>query len=191
MMLGQASSAALRVAGSRTSSPVKPPSTATIASSGTSWSIRKPVARGRPDIVLLAGDFVIGERPEGTAARALDLAPLVNLRARNGVFAVWGNHDHWTDREAIRSSLRKAGVVVLENEAVRVGAIAIVGIDDRFSHHDDVAHQRAKQKRLAVCLSPLLTLRTWPPICRRPFPYCSLAIPIVVRCFGEGITTQP
>lgn len=97
------------------------------------------VNASHPDIVLLAGDFVIGESPEGIAARALDLAPLNNLRARNGVFAVLGNHDHWTNPAIVRSNLRKAGVVVLENEAVRAGAIAIVGIDDRFSGHDDIA----------------------------------------------------
>lgn len=106
------------------------------------------VNASRPDIVLLAGDFVIGETPEGAATRALDLAPLVNLRARNGVFAVLGNHDHWTDPDAVRSSLRKAGVVVLENEAVRVGAITIVGIDDRFSHHDDIARSMRQAKRI-------------------------------------------
>lgn len=66
-----------------------------------------------PDVVLLAGDFVIGEEREGTAARTLDLAPLSNLKAKNGIFAVLGNHDHWTDPQAIRSALHKAKIVVL------------------------------------------------------------------------------
>ncbi len=106
------------------------------------------VNASHPDIVLLAGDFVIGESPAGTSARALDLAPLTNLRARNGVFAVLGNHDHWTDAAIIRSTLRKAGVVVLGNEAVRVGALAIVGIDDRFSHHDDIARSMRQAEKI-------------------------------------------
>ena len=106
------------------------------------------VNASRPDIVLLAGDFVIGESPDGAAARTLDLAPLKNLRARNGVFAVLGNHDHWTNPEAVQSALRKAGVIVLKNDAVRVGAIAIVGIDDRFSGHDDVARSMRQAEKI-------------------------------------------
>lgn len=101
-------------------------------------SIVHAVNAAHPDIVLLAGDFVIGERREGTAERALDLAPLAGLRAPGGVFAVLGNHDHWTDPEAIRSSLRRAGVRVLKNDAVRRGAITIIGLGDRFSNHDDI-----------------------------------------------------
>jgi predicted MPP superfamily phosphohydrolase len=125
-------------------------------------NIVSEVNASHPDIVLLAGDFVIGESPEGTAARALDLEPLINLRARNGVFAVLGNHDHWTDPEAVRSSLRKAGVIVLENEAVRVGAVAIVGIDDRFSNHDDIPRSMRQAEKvggvpIALTHSPSLS----------------------------------
>ncbi|MGL1617843.1 hypothetical protein ACSTHL_23545, partial [Vibrio parahaemolyticus] len=54
-------------------------------------------------------------------------------------------HDHWTDAGAIQARLTHAGVRVLENDAVRRGAITIVGIGDRFSGHDDIARswQRA------------------------------------------------
>jgi predicted MPP superfamily phosphohydrolase len=108
-------------------------------------SIVSAVNDAHPDIVLLAGDFVVGEKYEGTARRALDLEPIAGLRAPDGIFAVLGNHDHWTDPDAIRSSLRSAGVRVLENDATRRGAVTIVGIDDRFSHHDNIARsaQRA------------------------------------------------
>ena len=106
------------------------------------------VNKAKPDIVLLAGDFVIGESAEGTSQRALNLAPLAQLRAPGGVFAALGNHDHWTDVGAVRLNLEKAGVKVLENEAVRRGAIAIVGIGDRFSGHDDVAKAVANAKNV-------------------------------------------
>lgn len=97
-----------------------------------------------PDIVILAGDFVVGEHKEGTAKRALDLAALAKLRAPAGVFAVLGNHDQWTDPDAIRRSLEQAGVHVLENTAVRRGSLALVGIGDRFSGHDDIARAVAR-----------------------------------------------
>ena len=111
-------------------------------------SIVAAVNDAHPDIVLLAGDFVVGERYEGTAGRALDLAPLAGLRAPDGVFAVLGNHDHWTDPDAIRSSLRRAGVRILENDATRRGPITIVGIDDRFSHHDNIARSAQRASML-------------------------------------------
>ena len=117
-------------------------------------SIVNAVNDARPDIVLLAGDFVIGESRAGTATRAQDLAPLATLRAPGGVFAVLGNHDNWTDPEAIRNSLRRAGVVVLENDAIRRGPITIVGIGDRFSGHDDVA--RSAQRALALGGTPVV-----------------------------------
>ena len=106
--------------------------------------IVRDVNATRPDLVLLAGDFVIGERKEGAAWHALDLAPLAGLRATGGVFAVLGNHDHWTDAPAIRRNLAQAGVRVLENDAIRSGPLALVGIGDRFSDHDDIARSVAR-----------------------------------------------
>ena len=102
----------------------------------------------RPDIILLAGDFIIGESAAGAAERAKDLAPLAELRAAQGVFAVLGNHDHWTDPDAIRRNLAEAGVRTLENEAIRLGAITIVGIGDRFSGHDDIRQASRSAARL-------------------------------------------
>ncbi len=101
-------------------------------------SIVQAVNDAAPDIVVLAGDFVIGESARGTAHRAQELHPLAGLRAQDGVFAVLGNHDHWTNPDAIRTSLMRAGVTVLENDARRIGPIALIGIDDRFSRNDDI-----------------------------------------------------
>ena len=117
-------------------------------------SIVSAVNDARPDIVLLAGDFVIGESSEGTARRARDLAPLAKLRARGGVFAVLGNHDNWTDPQVIGASLRRAGVIVLENDATRRGPITIVGIGDRFSGHDNIA--RSIQRATALGGTPVV-----------------------------------
>jgi len=111
-------------------------------------AIVQAVNKASPDIVVLAGDFVIGESAEGAARRAEDLYPLAELQAKGGVFAVLGNHDHWTDPNAIRKNLTRAGVKVLENDAIRTGPIAIVGIDDRFSQNDDIP--RSVQKATAI-----------------------------------------
>ncbi len=47
----------------------------------------------QPDIIALTGDYVSHEREY-----AAPCAELVGrLRAKHGIFAVLGNHDHWTD----------------------------------------------------------------------------------------------
>ena len=98
------------------------------------------VNAAQPDLVLLAGDFVMGHDGAGAAERAAGLeAPLSQLDAPLGAIAVLGNHDHWTSPNAVRAALVRAGITVLENEAVRRGPFAILGVDDAFSGHDNVA----------------------------------------------------
>jgi len=93
----------------------------------------------RPDVVLIAGDLVSDKRVSMrryTLAQAI--APLTALRARLGVFAVLGNHDHWRSADRAREELRKANIRVLDNEAARAGPIVIGGLDDAFTRHDDL-----------------------------------------------------
>jgi len=101
--------------------------------------IVEEVNAARPDIVLIAGDFLAGSRSDGAEAKAAALtAPLSRLRAPLGVVAVLGNHDYWTAPQAVRAALEKAGVTVLVNRAVQRGPLALLGVDDAFSGHDDV-----------------------------------------------------
>lgn len=102
-------------------------------------SIVGQVNAARPDLIVVAGDFVAGHDDHGAGPRAADLtAPLQALHAPLGVVAVLGNHDYWTAPSAVRNALERAGVQVLENQAVRRGPFAVTGIGDRFSGHDDI-----------------------------------------------------
>lgn len=93
----------------------------------------------RPDLVLLAGDFV-GDRDlrTRTYSDAEIAAPLKGLRARLGVYAVLGNHDHGRTPAGLRRALEGAGVHVLDNRAVRLDGITLAGIGDAQSEHADV-----------------------------------------------------
>jgi predicted MPP superfamily phosphohydrolase len=103
-------------------------------------SIVDQVNGARPDLVLIAGDFVVGQGSQVGAARAAGLQkPLSRLLAPMGVIAVLGNHDHWTAPGAVRKALADAGITVLTNRAIRRGPLAVIGVDDSFSHHEDVA----------------------------------------------------
>jgi uncharacterized protein len=93
----------------------------------------------KPDLVLIAGDLISEKslsRQLYTANEAT--APLGVLRARLGIVAALGNHDHWFAPTAIETSLRKQGITVLKNEAVARGPLVIGGVDDDFSQHDNV-----------------------------------------------------
>jgi len=88
-----------------------------------------------PDLVLLAGDYIyhgvsLGSAPEVSAIAAV----LGQLRAPLGVVAVLGNHDWWDDGYAMWRELEANGVIVLENQAHRIGGVHdgfwIVGIAD-------------------------------------------------------------
>lgn len=93
----------------------------------------------RPDAVLIAGDF-ISEKRVATHVYNFDeiAAPLAGLRARLGVFAVLGNHDHWADANSARAALGRANVRVLNNDAARAGPLVIGGLDDDYTGHADL-----------------------------------------------------
>jgi len=92
-----------------------------------------------PDLVALTGDYVTS----GNAFHE-DVALLFGeLRARDGVALVWGNHDNYGEREPLRSLLVTQQVRVLENGVTRVerggASLSFVGVDDIFSRRADVA----------------------------------------------------
>jgi predicted MPP superfamily phosphohydrolase len=102
-----------------------------------------------PDLLLVAGDFV-SDRKSATRTYgfAEAVAPLGRLHPRLGTFAVLGNHDHWRSAPEARRALAVAGVRLLDNEAVRAGPLALGGIDDAFTGHEDVAATVQAMRRL-------------------------------------------
>jgi hypothetical protein len=74
----------------------------------------------RPDLILLAGDFVDTALGLFVIDPEITAAELKNLRAQHGVFAVLGNHDWWLDGARVRKSLEDAGIKVLDNEVARL-----------------------------------------------------------------------
>jgi predicted MPP superfamily phosphohydrolase len=83
-----------------------------------------------PDLLVITGDLVDGGLAEfGDAA-----APLRDLRARHGVFAVTGNHEYYSGVHEWMDHLPTLGIRVLRNERVRIerdGAFFdLAGVDD-------------------------------------------------------------
>ncbi len=100
------------------------------------------INRERPQLVFLTGDYFSG--PE-TMRRYLGAfrAMLAGLRPGVGVFAILGNHDHWSSSERISEALDQAGIDVLRNESRRLklagSELSVVGIDDLWSRRAEPA----------------------------------------------------
>jgi predicted MPP superfamily phosphohydrolase len=92
-----------------------------------------------PDVVLLGGDLTTSRIEEFLEHRE----SFDRLRAPLGVFAVLGNHDHYTGHPArIRELLETAGIRVLHNCSValrRGGAVlGLAGVDDLLVGEPDL-----------------------------------------------------
>ena len=89
------------------------------------------LAQTKSDLVVVTGD-VLDFDPTYIPAAARALA---KIRARDGVYAIYGNHDHYTGAAAVGSALRATGIDVLVNEGRLIrpgdgGGFALLGVDD-------------------------------------------------------------
>ncbi|MBA3392869.1 MAG: metallophosphoesterase [Deltaproteobacteria bacterium] len=110
-----------------------------------------------PDLIVMTGDYVCWKRHEV----ALAAEQLAGLHAPR-VLAVLGNHDYFVWGSGMRAALERNGYEVLRNQTtvaqVRGAPLAIVGIDDPVTRHDDLdaafAGAPAKGTRVVLCHSP-------------------------------------
>lgn len=89
------------------------------------------VRKIRPDLVVATGDLVDFD---SSVAGAL-ASRLAGVGARDGAYAILGNHDHYAGPAEVVSRLQATKVHVLCNESVRVragdgGGFALLGVDD-------------------------------------------------------------
>jgi predicted MPP superfamily phosphohydrolase len=98
-------------------------------------------ARERPDLIVLTGDYVTsGQEFIPAAVRAV-----AGLRAPLGVYAVLGNHDHWSGApDRLTAGFEDAGIGMLNNAhrrlPVRDSAIWLAGVDDPWLEQADLEH---------------------------------------------------
>jgi hypothetical protein len=86
-----------------------------------------------PDLIVITGDLVDGRLDELRE----HIAPLKDLRARDGVFAVTGNHEYYWNPEEWLAHLRSLGLRILRNEHVAIrDAFTLAGADDSSAAED-------------------------------------------------------
>jgi uncharacterized protein len=119
--------------------------------------------RLKPDLVALTGDYISKERHY-----APDCAEMLGkLRARHGVFAVLGNHDHWTDAKLITDLFRAEGITVLINEGMHFAhkgaSVWLAGVDDTMVGLEDIplamAGARRDEMKLLLAHNPIVLRR--------------------------------
>lgn len=112
----------------------------------------------QPDLFVLTGDYISHSRDYiPGCARAL-----AELRAPHGVFAVLGNHDHWTDGKAMWAALAEQGISVLTNENFKLNLaeshIRLLGVDDIMVGRDDLRlallGTSVEETRILLCHNP-------------------------------------
>jgi hypothetical protein len=117
----------------------------------------------RPDLIALTGDYISQDR-----AYAAPCAEVIGqLRARHGIYAVLGNHDHWTDAALIADLFRAEDVRVLINEGARVDlggeAFWLAGVDDTMVGLEDLplalAGSRDDEFKLLLAHNPIILRR--------------------------------
>lgn len=99
--------------------------------------------KAKPDLILLAGDYVVHGVPGGEFVSPQESAThLARLTAPLGVFAVLGNHDWWYDGPGTMTAFEQVGIQVLEDASIpiRSGACEfwLVGISDFMEGAHDV-----------------------------------------------------
>jgi predicted MPP superfamily phosphohydrolase len=117
----------------------------------------------QPDLVLFAGDFVVGDEVGASFVPPETIAAgLREVKARLGVFAVLGNHDWWEGGPRVSRALTAGGLQVLENQAVELKrdgtSFWLAGLGDNYTGHTNVsramAEVRAEGPVLAFTHSP-------------------------------------
>lgn len=117
----------------------------------------------QPDLIALTGDYISQERRYAAPCASL----VGKLRAKHGVFAVLGNHDHWTDAQLITDLFRVEGIRMLINEGLRLDVAGesfwLAGVDDTMVGLEDLslamAGSREVEMKLLLAHNPIILRR--------------------------------
>jgi predicted MPP superfamily phosphohydrolase len=102
------------------------------------------IMKEKPDVLLITGDFLIGHQfNQATRQFLQNLIPVLSPIAKTiPTFAVLGNHDYWTDAEAVRQMLSTCGIIDLTNSVFTItretAQLHLCGVDDMWEGAPDL-----------------------------------------------------
>jgi predicted MPP superfamily phosphohydrolase len=92
------------------------------------------------DVILITGDFI--DRTTTNEMFTGIVQQLSSLKARMGVYAVLGNHDHWRDHLLVREILAKSGILDISNKVHTLergqDRLHLCGLDDFMEGQQDL-----------------------------------------------------
>jgi len=120
----------------------------------------RAIREAKVDIIAATGDFVHRNNVEGIKRILPFMQSLVGIAP---VYAVSGNHDHWTNWPYIAGRLQETGVTVLDNSHVLIGRgtgeIILAGVNDPYTGHGCLTRTLPAQAKTVIVL--LAHAPTW------------------------------
>lgn len=86
-----------------------------------------------PGLILITGDVFDG----GGKPYPHMIQPLSDLKAKNGIFYVRGNHDVYEGVEETDRQLRECGITILDDTVTEAGGLALIGLSYPTDLKDD------------------------------------------------------
>jgi uncharacterized protein len=100
-------------------------------------AVVEEINRRNVDLVLFGGDFVTWRRHILLAAELL----MTDLRARDGIYAVLGNHDYWADADGVIAAFTARGARFIVNRSIPItrggSTIYLAGVDEIYRGDPD------------------------------------------------------
>jgi predicted MPP superfamily phosphohydrolase len=121
------------------------------------------------EIVAITGDYF--STPKALNKYLYDCARILGqIKCKNGIFSVTGNHDYWVPLNKLRSKLEDKGICFLDNESFILDyggkRINLIGVSSLWMERDDVP----KAFRY-VDKAPTILLAHHPDIALKAAPY--------------------
>jgi predicted MPP superfamily phosphohydrolase len=99
-----------------------------------------------PDLIAITGDLVDGS----VASLGALVEPLRELRAKDGVYFVTGNHEYYSGPDEWIAHLRTLGIRVLRNERIELkDGLDLAGVDDTSAHNYGRGHGQDLPRAMA------------------------------------------
>jgi uncharacterized protein len=87
------------------------------------------IKKENPDIIFIGGDLYDGVKIDEDAV----IAPFKELKTKDGIYFITGNHEEFGDNTNYVNAIKKAGIKVLNNEMINIKGVNIIGVDDHDS----------------------------------------------------------
>lgn len=108
-----------------------------------------------PDVLLLGGDYISGEKDLPLLEELADT--MATVAPPLGIYYVLGNHDYWSGAAEVRAAFDRVGMHDMTNRNTCLdGGLHLCGIDDAWAGRPDVeaAFRGSGERRLVLMHNP-------------------------------------